>query len=296
MGIADRDYMRDRYRDRARREASDMAPRPSKTYSYESTDHKKMLSWTAGFILLALLLAWASVQSKSAITADEFNRLEVGMTLEQAISIIGGPPESSIVLDGTGFFDSTTYIWSGKVPDSGAMIDFNKSGRLSHKISIGLPVHSSVAQPASSLKTSLNARRAETSSRRQYPVAQIVEKPVDRPFPASGSLHRSLPLTGNIARVRINNRSRQNMAAVWYYNVGYGDQEAARLYVRSGQSAMLDLPTYDYRLGIISAPVSAGFYEGFGSGAEISDQGFIDLKLPAIALSRLPSYTFYDTN
>ncbi|AXK44037.1 hypothetical protein DVR09_16420 (plasmid) [Erythrobacter aureus] len=111
----------------------------------------------------------------------------------------------------------------------------------------------------------------------------------DTPFPANGKIERTLALTGNIAQMEIRNLSGQNMIAIWYYNTAVGDQEAARMYITAGQSARIDLPTFDYRLAGLFANPELGLVRGFTPNQIPRDFGFIDLKRPARMLSSQPT-------
>lgn len=111
----------------------------------------------------------------------------------------------------------------------------------------------------------------------------------DTPFPANGLVERSLPLSGYIAQMQIKNLTDQNMIAIWYYNAGAGDQEAARMYVAAGQSANIDLPTFDYRRAGLFADQELGMVRGFGQRQTPRDFGFIDLKRPAASFASQPT-------
>ncbi len=259
---------------------------------YESPDHKKGLAWTAGLLIVFVVAAVIVAENNSKISFDEYQRLSNGMTYQQVVSVIGGPPNSSISID-SDLFDGTAYIWAGNRSESAATLEFSRSGHLISKAEMGLSMGGPAPRdPYSNAEIQLETRPV-TYKRSYRPTAVEAPLPPDIPFPSNGAIQRSLPLSGNIARLQFQNRSDQNVVAIWYYNLGHGDQEAARLYVAAWQSAMIDLPTYDYRLGVISAPKHHGLNRGFGQNAQIIDQGFVDLKTPASRLSRLPSVTFY---
>lgn len=114
----------------------------------------------------------------------------------------------------------------------------------------------------------------------------------DRPFPANGRIERTLPLAGQIARMQVKNVSDQNMIVLWFFNMGEGEKEAARMYVAAGQSAYIDIPTFHYRMASFTAPTSLGLDRGFGPNAHMNDLGFVDLRTPAPAYSSAPTYQY----
>jgi hypothetical protein len=120
------------------------------------------------------------------------------------------------------------------------------------------------------------------------------ELPQDRPFPNNGTFERSLPLQGRIASMTFANRSQNNTIVVWYYNLnkGQGDQEALRLYLKAGQSSSVDIPAFDYRMAVYEAPVSYGLDRGFGPNAKPVDLGLVDLKAPTQAFIQQPSGSY----
>ncbi len=116
----------------------------------------------------------------------------------------------------------------------------------------------------------------------------------DRPFPANGTITRTLPLTGKVSSMSFLNRTQNNAIVIWFYNLNddTGDKEALRLYLTAGQSAIVRLPSFDYRMAMYQAPANYGLDKGFGRNAQMNDLGFVDLKTPDTMLSKTPSVIY----
>lgn len=173
-----------------------------------------------------------------------------------------------------------------------------KAADASTRIATGQPIRPT-AMPNTQTSTvpgSPMATRGDTATTSLTPNLQPgATLTQDRPFPANGTFERTLPLQGKIAKMTFANRSQNNAIVVWFYNLnqGKGEQEALRLYVTAGQSTTVDIPAFDYRMGIYEAPTSYGLDRGFGPDAKMKDLGLIDLKTPASSLSQQPTGLYY---
>lgn len=117
---------------------------------------------------------------------------------------------------------------------------------------------------------------------------------VDRPFPDNGTSQVSFEISADqeVSEVTAYNQSADNIILLWFYNFGKGDREAARLYLRAGQSGRMVLPTYEYRLAAYTAPANLGLDRGFGDDAKLRDFGFVDMRTPSSALRERASFTY----
>jgi hypothetical protein len=117
---------------------------------------------------------------------------------------------------------------------------------------------------------------------------------VDRPFPDNGTSQISFEIAADqeLSEVTAYNRSQDNMILLWFYNFGKGDREAARLYLRAGQSGRMTLPTYEYRMAAYTAPADLGLDRGFSDEAKLRDFGFADMRSPSRLLQERASFTY----
>lgn len=192
-----------------------------------------------------------------------------------------------IAIVGFGFV--TSSIWN----DGFWKKQTSASGRMASEIATGVR--------RSDQETRIPQVRAPVTSTRPAmarPVEIELSNPdltPDRPFPANGTMTRTLPLAGKTSTMSFQNTGSNNAIVMWFYNLGddTGDKEALRLYVTAGQSSIVRLPSFDYRMAIYEASPRLGLDRGFGPDAQMKDLGFIDLKTPDTMLSRTPSATYH---
>lgn len=166
------------------------------------------------------------------------------------------------------------------------------SQRISHEITTGTKTGSRTDEVARRIdQPAVKPTRMVARVEPDLPAADLTP---DRPFPANGTITRTLPLSGKVSSMSFLNRSQNNAIVLWFYNLNddTGDKEALRLYLTAGQSAIVQLPSFDYRMAIYEAPPSYGLDKGFGRDARMKDLGFVDLKTPDTMLSKTPSATY----
>ena len=326
MGLADRDYMRDRARARTRK-AKGLEALLNLPFTLQS---KALVVGIAGVLLSSTLpyRVIAAFAPRGQTGVDDPAFMATAMTQGYMIAALSFLPTIRLLglllvaVSGWamiskrrryGYNDVFTSATVGVVIGTCALLftagsiwkdglwhkQVARSGRAVTRIATG---HDAVGPriPGAVLPDQTVAREAAVPVRRDIIALPEPELERDRPFPANGTTVTKIPLTGKISSMTFANRSRNNVIALWFYNLGdgTGDKEALRLYVTAGQSAVIRIPSFDYRLALYEAPPSYGLDRGFGPEARMTDLGFIDLKTPDTMLSRLPveSYHGYGLN
>lgn len=103
--------------------------------------NRKIMTYSFAVILSVIILTvvysvWIYPIYNDGITLDEYNRIEIGMTYDEVVKIVGKDGKLFVSSD-IGFGESSTYTWSSGYGISNATIMFD-NGKVSYKTQLGL--------------------------------------------------------------------------------------------------------------------------------------------------------------